>query len=111
MGQDGKTVRAPDIAFTHNDRLSASRSKSFSSVIPDLVAETTSPSDRAGDVTRKTRWWHNEGVKLVWAVEPETHTITSYLSDGSARVFSEQETLTAGDLIPGFEVLVASIFE
>ena len=111
VGRDGRTVRAPDVAFITKDRLPAEPEAPYGRTLPDLIAEVVSPSDRPGEVATKMRWWLEQGVKLVWIVEPESKTLTAYLPDGAARVYGVADTLTAEDVLPGFALDVSKIFE
>jgi Uma2 family endonuclease len=48
---------------------------------------------------------------MVWVVAPKTRTVTVYLPGGEARVLHENDRLSGGDVVPGFELPVRRIFE
>ena len=73
--------------------------------------EITSPSDRAGEVLAKARWWLEHEVEQVWQVDPETRTVTVYHRDGSVRLLTESDTLTAEPVLPGFSLPLAELFK
>jgi Uma2 family endonuclease len=79
--------------------------------VPDLVVEVTSPNDVAWEVEAKIDEWLGAGVKLVWEVYPESQTVRAHRSDGPIAVFRATDTLTAPDLLPGFAVPGAALFE
>lgn len=111
LDADGEeTVRAADVTFFRAERIPARTSK-FIPVIPDLVAEVVSPTDRANEVIEKVQWWLGHGVRLVWVVDPATRTVAAYRPDGSAQVYRRDETLDAGEVLPGFALPLSSLFE
>ena len=77
---------------------------------PDLAVEVLSPSDRAGDVLAKVQDWLNAGTAAVWVVDPKTQTVTIYGADRKAAILTSTDTLSGGDLLPGFSVPVAELF-
>ena len=46
---------------------------------------------------------------MVWVVDPENRIVTVY-SDSNVILLNEDETLTGGDVLPGFSVSVADVF-
>src|SRR3990172_12645160 len=63
------TVRAPDVAFVHRDRLPESSPAGYAPFAPDLVVEVLSPDDRPGEVLAKVADWLSAGCWLVWVVD------------------------------------------
>ena len=105
------TVRAPDIAFIAAARAPRPEPRGYTDVMPDLVVEVNSPDDRSGEVLEKVQMWLAAGVKLVWVVEPQTRSVQVYHPDGTGRVHNDQQQLDGGDVLPGFIVPVARIFD
>lgn len=57
------TVHAPDLAFIPNDRLMEGRLPvGYMELVPALVVEVISPTDKVGDVEKKTLMWRMFGV-------------------------------------------------
>ena len=111
LQRDPDTVRAPDAAFIAMERIPPDGIPSgFIDTIPDLVVEVVSPSDRAGQVQAKIEQWIEHGVKLVWLVHPEQRSITVYRSLSEVHVLHEGDTLTGGQVLPGFSCAVSDIF-
>jgi len=104
-----QTVRAPDIALIQTDRLPTNPT-GFSEVMPDLAVETISPNETVSETAKKTTWWLKQGVRLVWNVDPETKQVTAHHPDGQARVYAEDQTLDAGDVLPGFTLELTKLF-
>lgn len=106
------TVRAADVAFISNERYARREKKSgYLDVAPELVVEIMSPDDRWNDVTQKLREYFAIGVRLVWVADPSTRTVYAYRSLTDVREFSQADTLTGDDVLPGFSVPVADLFE
>ena len=105
------TVRAPDVAFVAKARVDAVGDVTgYWPGAPDLAIEVLSPSDRFSDVEEKVFEWLDAGTKLVLVVNPRTRTVTAYRSRSSIRVYAENETLDASDVVPGWVLTVARVF-
>jgi len=63
------------------------------------------------DIAEKVREYLDRGVRLVWVIDPEDRTVTVHAPNEEARVLAETDTLTGGDVLPEFQVLVADLFE
>lgn len=112
IDRDPDVVLAPDAAFTRAERLRADRDRSrFVEVPPDLVVEVNSPSDRISDVTDKVMIYLGGGVQMVWVVDPRRRIITVYSPDRTAKIFTADDHLDGGDVLPGFRLAVSEIFE
>jgi Uma2 family endonuclease len=70
-----------------------------------------SPTDRWSDVKQKLREYFSIGVKLVWVADPTDRTVEAYRSLTDLREFTAADSLTGDDVLPGFSVPVASLFE
>lgn len=111
IARNPDTVRAPDFAFIQASRATAAASApSWGQVIPDLVAEVVSSSDRASEIDAKVRMWLEAGVRLVWVLYPQTHTIFAHSPDAPVRLLKDGGTLDGGDVLPGFTVPVEEVF-
>jgi Uma2 family endonuclease len=111
IAHDPDTVRAPDVAFVTAQRIGGTLAPGFFPGPPDLAVEVLSPDDRAGEVLAKAQAWLDAGCRAVWVVDPRTRTITVYRSRSEIVVRSASETLSGGDLLPGFSLLVGELFQ
>ena len=107
--RDPDTVRAPDIAFVHRDRLPDPASRGFVELAPDLVVEVLSPDDRPGETLAKVGDWLEAGARLVWVIDPDRRTARVYHADGRETSVTEKEDLTGEDVLPGFVCPLATI--
>lgn len=111
LEHDPDLVLAPDVAFVRADRLPPrDERRGYLPLAPDLVVEVISPSDRAGQVLAKVNLYLTSGVPLLWLVDPEAQTVTVFTPDSPARVLSAPDTLTGGEVLPGFELPIHELF-
>lgn len=110
IGRDPDTVRAPDVGFVCSDRVPKTRTTGFFPGPPDLAVEVLSPNDRAGDVLSKVQDWLAAGCHAVWVVDPSPPAISVYPSQAATLFLKASDTLTGGDVVPGFSVTVAEVF-
>jgi Uma2 family endonuclease len=105
------TVRAPDLAFVRRARVDEVRSnRGYFPGAPDLAVEILSPDDKVSEVEEKVAEWLAAGTVQVWVVSPKLQSITVYRSLHEIVTLTESDTLTGGDLLPGFEMDIAGIF-
>jgi Uma2 family endonuclease len=108
---DGGKLHFPDLAFIRAERAQGQPPKRWADFPPDLVVEVVSPNDKAEDVEDKVEMWFDGGAQQVWVIYPAKRRVVVHLASGEARKLRVGDTLTGGDLIPGFEVPVADLFE
>jgi Uma2 family endonuclease len=110
IARNPDTVRGPDIAFISSSRLPERVPKGWMTVIPDLVAEVVSPGDSAGEVEDKIRQWMDAGVRLLWAVYPDTRMVCIYRPGEEMRTVGEDDILDGEEVVADFSLLVRDIF-
>ncbi len=111
LGHHPDTVRAPDVCYLSAERMPAGGiPRGYLDVVPDLIVEVISPSDRRSEVEAKVRDWLRGGARLVWVLDPDPRTVTVYPGDQVPRTLSEAETLTAEPVLPGFSVPIRELF-
>jgi Uma2 family endonuclease len=104
------TVRSPDVAFVHKDRVAALRSKGFAKGAPDLAVEILSPFDSVRQLMRKVRQYFAAGCHTVWIVHLERKEIEVFEASGADRTVGVGDRLDIPELLPGFSVDVADLF-
>ena len=110
--RDPDTVRAPDVAFTSTEKLARyGRTEKFMPYAPDLAVEVISPSDRPKQVEAKTKQWLAAGCAMVIVVDPKQRTVKQYFADGRVLSLTAADTLTGGNLLPGWELELKELFE
>ncbi len=79
--------------------------------IPDVAAEIRSKNDADAELERKVEDYLRVGVKIVWVIDPFARTVTVHRRDRPPRTLTEDEVLTADEVIPGFEVVVRKLLQ
>ena len=105
------TLRAPDVAFFGTAKLGLlTEPEKYAPFAPDLAVEVVSPGDSASEVQGKAALYLEAGTAQVWVVYPERRAVVVHYPDWTSRTLRRQDTLDAGDLLPGFQVAVADLF-
>jgi Uma2 family endonuclease len=112
---DPQRVYGADVCFVSYARLArdAKVAPGVIPVCPELVIEVRSPSDTWAQVFRKVGDYLEAGVSVVVVLDPDTRTASAYRNDGTnpQQIFTAADTLTLPDVLPGFAVPVARLFE
>ena len=77
---------------------------------PILAVEILSPSDTQESVAEKIRVYLEAGVRQVWMVDTEFHTITVHRKGFDPCLFGSSQTITGEPDLPGFSEPVSSFF-
>src|SRR5262249_22713440 len=78
--------------------------------MPDLAIEVKSPDDTYKAMREKARYYLSKGTQMVWLVFPEKRIVEVYTSDDE-EILTENDTLTGGNVLPGFSLPVRKIFD
>ena len=112
LARSPDTVRGPDVSFVARARLGRGKLPvgPFPGA-PDLAVEILSPSNTPADIRGKVADYLTAGTQLVWVVDPASRTVTTYRSLLAQRLLPETATLDGEDVVPGFSIVVAELFE
>ena len=112
LARSPDTVRGPDVSFVTRQRFEevGDSTEAFPGG-PDLAVEVLSPSNTVAGIHAKVADYLAAGTRLVWVVDTERKTVAVYRSLLSPRVLSEKDTLEGENVVPGFAVGVAELFE
>ena len=107
-----RQVRIPDVSFISWERLSGVKllKTPIPAVAPDLAVEVLSEGNTEGEMRRKLHDYFTAGVRLVWYVDPRSRTATVYTAPEQCTVLGENDVLTGGDVLPGFELSLRELF-
>ncbi len=108
---DDHNARLPDVSFTRRERLKPVVDEGVVSQIPDLCVEVQSPNDTARKMRDKAAYYLENGAQLVWLIYPKKRMVEVLYPDGEFDILSGNDTLTGGDLLPDFSILVSKLFE
>ena len=104
------TVRGIDAAFVSWERLERNQSKTYLDVPPEIVVEVLSPGNRWVEILDKVDEYLKAGVDLVWIIDPKRQEVFAYRSLDDVTRYDIDDTLTAGDVLPGFELSLKKLF-
>jgi Uma2 family endonuclease len=108
---DEHNARMPDVSFTSAARVQPVVEKGPVPQIPDLCIEVQSPNDSPARMREKAAYYLANGAKMVWLAYPKKRMVEVLYPDGEFDIFQADDTLTGGDLLPDFSILVSELFE
>ena len=107
-----KRMRRPDASFVAQNRLPGGHAPDGEfTIAPDLAIEVLSPNDLCEDLEDKLRDYREAGVKLVWVLSPRCKTVRVIRADRTEMTLLESETLSGENIVPGFSVAIAELFD
>lgn len=95
----------PDASWIRNDvwnSLSLEKKCRLLRVVPDFVAELTSPSDRIGEVRERLLEFIHQGSRLGWLIDRKSQTVEIHRPNQPVEILKRPETLSGEDVLPGF---------
>ncbi len=111
LDEANRLERRPDLAFVSRERWKRPAQTGAWNVVPDLAVEVISPTNRAPEVLEKIHQYFAAGVRLVWVVYCEPRQVYVYRSPVSIQVLTPEDTLEGDEVIAGFTLPVAKLFE
>ena len=112
LATDPDHVRAPDVAFISRQRLNdVGETDGYWPGAPDLAVEIISPNDRYTDVEEKVLEWLAAGTSMVIVVNPRRRSVRIHRSSTEVVDLNVEDTIDGSDVVPGWELPVAEIFE
>ncbi len=105
-------VRIPDLSFISRSRLARPRRtrEPILPLAPDLAIEILSEGNTAKEMARKVREYFAAGCRLVWLIDPRARTVSVYTSADDVAVLTARQTLTGGQVLPGFRLRLQKLF-
>lgn len=105
-------VRMPDVCFISNERLETInlRLEPVPELAPDLAVEILSKGNTKKEMDRKLKDYFTSGVRLVWYIDPLAQTVRVYTAPDEVVELRRSDTLTGGDVLPGFELSLEAYF-
>ena len=106
--RDPDTVRGADISFWSKERLREIPT-GYIEIPPDLAIEVISPSDVFTKVQQKVKHYLQNGVGMVWLVDPIDRSVTVYKSLTQSAILTENDMLVGDPILPGFSCCVRDL--
>jgi len=111
LTSDKRNWIQPDVSFLRNERAKTTADSDYFMGAPELAIEVVSPSERAIDLNRKIELLLNAGSLAVWVLYPDQQEVRVFLPGGQSFRKGIGDSLSIPELLPGWEVPVASLFE
>ena len=104
--------RAPDVAWVSQERVArmSPTRQGPGRVVPDLIVEIRSPTDRLRDLQEKMTMWIAAGARLAWLIDPDHTTAHIYRPGQPPEVLSKPQSLSGEGVAPGLTVDLTRIW-
>jgi Uma2 family endonuclease len=108
----GGNMRLPDLSFIAwedmpNEEMPEAK---VWNVTPTLTVEVLSESNTRREIDQKLKEYFDKGCKLSWIVDPEDKTVRVHTSVEKFQLLGASNTLSGGDVLPGFKLKIADLF-
>ena len=100
----------PDIVFFDSPKAALFHSETMKFPVPDLAVEVLSEGNTYAEMARKRREYFHAGVRQVWMIDIEERTVAVYSDITQHQIFDETQNLTGGDILPGLEISLTTLF-
>lgn len=104
-----KNLKAPDVSFVRASRLLQSP-RYFGQLVPDLVVEIKSQSDRIKPIEKRLKKFLELGAVVGILIDPDEESVTVYRPTGEPIVLSNEDILTIPELFPGWELPIPELW-
>jgi Uma2 family endonuclease len=82
----------------------------FGELVPDLVVEIKSQSDRIKPLEKKIKNFIELGAQVGILIDPDEETVTVYRQECERVVLGNPDILTVPELFPGWELPIAELW-
>lgn len=118
LGADGALrlwpglVRIPDISFISWNQLPNRKvpKKPIPDLFPDLAVEVISRKNTPAEIDRKLQEYFRSGTRLAWVVDPRKRIVRVYIAPDQFQLFTEDQSLDGGDVLPGLSLPLREVF-
>lgn len=108
---DPDTVRGPDVAFYSFELIPPGPlPQGYLPVVPELVFEVRSPTDRWSEILEKVAEYLRAGVTVVCVLDQMTEQCHVYRNVAPVQILAVEQELTIPDILPDFRVMVQRFF-
>lgn len=97
------------MSFVRADRLKKTK-RDFVELVPDLMVEVKSKSDRIKTLEEKIQLFLQLGSVVGILIDPDKLTVTVYRLNQAPVVLENGDTLTLPDLLPGWEMAISELW-
>ncbi len=102
-------LKAPDVSFVSAERLPRSV-RYFGEMVPELVVEIKSQSDRIKSLQKKLEKYIKLGARVGILIDPDEETVTVYRPTDKPIELTNNDILTIPELFPGWEISISELW-
>jgi Uma2 family endonuclease len=106
--------RVPDLIFFRSKRFEKYKTdvldwqdKPFV-LVPDLAIEVVSPNDRFSIINKKVNRYLDDGVELVWVLDPQEHNVYVH-QQGQTQILGKDDTLDGASVLPNLKIVIKDV--
>jgi Uma2 family endonuclease len=111
LSEDRRTWIQPDVSFVRKERIQETPDSGYFVGGPELAVEVVSPSESAAGLNRKVELLLKAGSLAVGVLFPDQQEARVFLPGGQSFRKRVGDALSLPELLPGWEVPVARLFE
>jgi Uma2 family endonuclease len=107
-------VRMPDVAYFRRADLPGGQlppGEAAPRLAPALAVEVLSPSNTDEEMRLKIREYFENGVRVVWLLDPPTQTLRVYDAPERFRQLTREDEVDGGEVLPGLSARVGELFD
>jgi hypothetical protein len=106
------TVRIPDLAYSSWSRMPGRRMsrEPIPAIVPEIVADFIKPGHTPAELARKRADYFAGGLTLYWLFDADRRTAAVFMPKSEPVLLTCHDTLTGGDVLPGFTLPLADLF-
>lgn len=106
------TVRGPDVSFYSYARIPKGAAPTgYPDVVPEVVIEVRSPTDRWAKVLGKVGEYLNAGIALVYVVDGQSQSVFAYSAEQPNTTLGGDDEMTFPAPLDGLRIPVRRLFE
>ncbi|HBE16342.1 MAG TPA: hypothetical protein DEA78_24250 [Cyanobacteria bacterium UBA11159] len=102
-------LTAPDVSFVRAQRLRRSI-RYFAEMVPDLVVEIKSQSDRIKKLEKKVKNFIKLGAIVGIVIDPDLETVKVFRPNSQPILLQNDDILTIPELFPGWEIKITELW-
>ena len=106
--------RSPDLSWITLEKwqaLTPEQRRGFLPLCPDFAVELLSPSDPWHQGQLKMEEYRDNGCRLGWLLDPKSGRVAIYRPDRPVEILQAPTTLSGEEVLPGFVLEVAFLWE
>ena len=102
-------LTAPDVSFVSRSRMPRTV-RYFGQIVPDLVVEIKSQSDRISKLRKKIRMYLQQGATVGVLIDPDELAVSVYRPNQKPVIYRNDEIMSIPELFPGWEIAITELW-